>query len=393
MALTIKEPHPHSLMPQASHDEHAREDITASIKHFLTENVYPYDQLVYEKRACPTFVKTEGREPGDCGEVHRLMMEQPYTRMWSAMARSLQEMLWDNAGAIVERQHERLKAEAQNVTDEPVGSLTLDPDFETPRYISAVDIHAMPGGYGADQGDDDLFNAAVYDRGAYYYTLGRVGRQAEGAGSALVRAVKQFFPALKPKRILDIGCAAGWSTTTLAAGFPDAEVHGIDVGAAFMRYAHARAEALGRAAHFHQMSGERLKFPDGHFDLVTTGAVFHETSKQAAPNIMAEIHRVLRSGGVSMNYDIPCAGDFDLHGQFMLNWDCYFNGEPFWREWTSWDRREFMAGAGFEPDSVVQAFADRDRDGHFKLFPSQFDDVHPSARGGIGRVQFFGAPR
>ena len=392
-ALNIKEPFPHDIMPLASHDEHARENITAAMKHHLSEHVYPYDELVYEKQAKPSFVKANGREPKDCGEVHHLMMEQPYTRMWSSMARTLQEMLWDNQGEIVERNKPRLTEAAARLAAEPKGSLTLDPDCDMPRYVSAVDIHAMPGGYSTTRSETDLATPAVYDRGAYYYTRGMAGRWGQGGGLANVTAFKEFFPDLKPKRILDLGCAIGWTTLPIVDEWPEAEVHGIDVGESFMRYAHARAEALGKVVHYHQMSGEHLKFPDGYFDIVFTGGVFHETSKKAAPAIMKEIYRVLRKGGVSFNYDIPYGGEYNLHAQFMLNWDCYFNAEPFWREWTSWDRSEFMSWGGFDKDKVIDTWADRDHEGNFRFFEKPFDELHTSARGGIGRVQFFGAQK
>ncbi len=141
------------------------------------------------------------------------------------------------------------------------------------------------------------------------------------------------------------------------------------------------------------MNGEDLKFPDEHFDLVMSGGMYHETSKKAAPRIIKEIYRVLKPGGVSMNYDIPYGGEYNLHEQFMLNWDCYFNAEPFWRQWTAWDRADFMSWGGFDKDGVIDAWADRDHEGNFKFFPKPFDELHTSARGGIGRVQFFGAKK
>ena len=391
--LNIKEPVAHNMLPLASHDEHCRENVIAAMKYHLTNEVYPYDELVYEKQVKPKFVAEHGREPEDAREVHKLMMNEPYTRMWSSMARTLQEILWDNQSEITAHNMPRMQEQARKNGKKPLGTLTLDPDFEVPRYVSAVDIHAMPGGYQTSRSEDDLYSPGVYDRGAYYYTMGMSGRYGEGGGNALVMAVNELYPELEPKRILDLGCAVGWSTLPLVDAWPEAEVHGIDVGEAFMRYAHARAEAKGKKAHFHQMSGEDLKFPDGYFDLVMCGGVYHETSNKAAPKILQEINRVLRPGGVSMNYDIPHGGKYNLHEQFMLDWDCYYNAEPFWQQWTSWDRTEFMARGGFDPERVIDAWADRDHEGNFKLFDEPFDNQHPGARGGLGRVQFFGAEK
>jgi len=393
MLPVIDQPFPHDLMPTPDHDEHAREDFTVTLKMFMTENVYPYDEVVYEKRAKPKFVKENGREPEDCDEVHHVMMDDPFTQFWSATARNLQEANWYNQGRVAERQLDRLEKQAKEKSKNPVGSLTLDPGFAMPNYIDAIDIHCMPGGYQTTLSDEDVYAGALYDRGAYYYTKGMVGRYGQGGGSAIVMAVKELFPALKPKRILDVGCAIGWSSAPLLEAYPDSEVYGIDVGAAILRYGHARAEALGHKIHFLQMSGDDIKFPDGHFDLVVSGGVFHETSFKGAKKMIAEMNRVTAPGGVCMNYDIPYGAEYSLHAQFMLNWDCYYNAEPFWRQWTSWDRTEFMANGGFDRAAIQEWWADRDHHGNFKLFRVPFDELHKSARGGIGRVHFFGAQK
>lgn len=391
MIVALKQPFPHAMMPLPTHDEHAREDFIVTLKMHMSDNVYPYDVAVYEAKAKPRFEKEHGRAPATCDEVHRLMMDEPFTKFWSAVARNMQEMLWDNQGRIAEHELPRLQAWVKEKAKAPLGSLTLDPDFKIPRYIDAVDIHCMPGGYQTTLSDEDVFVGAVYDRGAYYYTKGMAGRWGEGGATATINLMRDLFPDFKPTRILDVGCAIGWTTTPWVDAFPDAEVHGIDVGAALLRYGHGRAEALGKKVHFHQMSGEDLKFPDGHFDLVFSGGVFHETSNNAARKIIKEMHRVLRPGGLTLNYDIPYGGEYSLHAQFMLNWDSYYNAEPFWRQWTAIDRTEFLTTAGFDPATIIDAWADRDHDGTFKLFPKPFDELHTNPRGGIGRPQFFGA--
>jgi ubiquinone/menaquinone biosynthesis C-methylase UbiE len=70
-------------------------------------------------------------------------------------------------------------------------------------------------------------------------------------------------------------------------------VWGIDVGGPLVRYAHARAAALGHDINFAQMNAEETTFPDGHFDLVVSHILLHETSGKAMPRIFKEAHRVL----------------------------------------------------------------------------------------------------
>ncbi len=118
---------------------------------------------------------------------------------------------------------------------------------------------------------------------------------------------------------------------------------------------------------------------------------FLSTSNNAARKMMKEMYRVLKPGGLTLHYDIPYGGEYGLHAQFMLNWDSYYNAEPFWRQWTAIDRTEFLTTAGFDPATIIDAWADRDHEGRFKLFPKPFDEIHTNPKGGIGRPQFFGA--
>ncbi len=390
MTFQIAEPFPHRVMPRANHDEHARENATLSLKLHMTHNVYPQDRRIFEQIARRKFVAHHGREPRDKTELRHLMMGEPTTRMWSAIARNLQEMLWDNVGGCIERQLEALVTESENGARRARGSLRLNPNLQIPRYLSAVDIHAMPGSYGTDLAPGDVYAGALYDRGAYYYTKGLGGPLNDGTGRALVESYRQFYPEGQPSRILDLGCAIAASTLPWADAFPDAEVHGIDIGAAMLRYGHARAEALGTTVHLSQQNAEATDFPDDYFDIVATAGVFHETSTGASTRIMREVHRILKPGGLSLNSDIPHQHHNDLHDQFMLDWDSHYNAEPFWAHWTAMTSGALMTAGGFKADDVWERWRDRDHTGGYSLHerPKTPDE---SNNGGIGKGVFWGA--
>ncbi|MSO66129.1 MAG: class I SAM-dependent methyltransferase [Alphaproteobacteria bacterium] len=391
MVVRITEPYPHQMMPLATHDELARQNATLGIKLFMTYNVYPGDEVVFDKQAKPRFVREKGRTPKDKYEMRHLMMRQPYTQMWSAIARTLQEMLWYNMGECIERQLPELDRTAAQLHRKAKGTLRIDPQFKVPAYLSDVDIHAAPGSYGTDLSADDVFAGALYDRGAYYYSKGLSGPFNDNTGRALVEVCKAVFPNFKPKRILDFGCAVGASTLPWKTAFPDAEVSGIDVGSAMMRYAHARAEAFGHAVHFSQQSAEHTDFPDNYFDIVASSGVFHETSHSGSSNIMKEVYRILKPGGMSINSDIPHQHHNDLHDQFMLDWDCHYNAEPFWAQWTSMTSQELMSQAGFPPANVWEKWRDRDHQGGYSLHDRPKEGPHISNQGGIGKGVFWGA--
>ena len=82
--------------------------------------------------------------------------------------------MWDSVGESVERQLAGLIRKSKSFK-KARGTLRLDPDLQLPRYLTAVDIHFMPGNYSTELTDDDVFAGAIYDRGVYLRSLGGIG--------------------------------------------------------------------------------------------------------------------------------------------------------------------------------------------------------------------------
>jgi ubiquinone/menaquinone biosynthesis C-methylase UbiE len=162
---------------------------------------------------------------------------------------------------------------------------------------------------------------------------------------------RTHWPEYRPARILDLGCTIGTSTLPWAQAFPEAEVHGIDVGAPILRYAHARATSMGVPVHFSQQNAERTDFEDGRFDLVLSHILLHETSRQALPRILAECRRLLRPGGLMLHLEVP-RGDTPME-QFMHDWESYNNNESFSRFMTDLDLCAVAVQAGWSPDQLT----------------------------------------
>lgn len=346
----------HDLLPEMSHDESARQEFVRSFKLFLAHKVSPGNKKVYEEDVRPQLEK-KGK-PESIPEIGRLMNQQEYYQFWSSLQRCSQEMMWNAVQIPVERQLDKLIDKAKEVTaGDTLGSLTLDPNLEVPNYHSAVDIHCMPGGYHTDLCENDVAAGAVYDRGVYIYSMGRMGPFNNDIGASTAKWLKENHPEFKPKRILDLGCTVGHSTLAWAEYYPDAEIHAIDIGAPVLRYAHARAEALGVKVHFHQMNAEELNFPDEHFDVVSGSILIHETSTKAAPRIFSECQRVLTSGGVMMQAETPPYQNLEPYDAFMLDWDTRNNNEPFWRASHKIEPVKACTKAGFEADNVFEVLA------------------------------------
>jgi ubiquinone/menaquinone biosynthesis C-methylase UbiE len=341
----------HPMLPTQTHDELARENFARSFKKVVFNHLTPGVRDIWEHRVGPEFEAKEGRPPADRHEIRKVMMNDSYVKMWCSLRRVSQELLWDAVSENVERQRDDLIEKAKKMEGE--GTLKLDPSVEVPRYISAVDIHLMPTGYWQDTCEDDVASGALFDRGVYVYASGQLGQLNDGYGNTIVdNFLKVEYPDLQPKRILDVGCTAGGSMLKFIDTYPDAEVHGIDVGAPVLRYGHARMKGLGRVGHFHQMNGEATTFPDGHFDIVYSTILMHETARTALRNIFAESYRTLAPGGIMIHAEFPQYEGLDAFTQFMLDWDTYNNNEPFWGAMHDTDLEALANSVGFDRSNV-----------------------------------------
>ncbi len=278
------------------------------------------------------------------------MEKDPYYKAFCLLNRATQELLWDTVGESIERQLPTL-SEAARAVAPAGGSLSLDADFVLPDYAKKVDIHVMPGSFHAERGTGDLYAGALYDRGVYIYAYGGLGVENAALGQGTVDFVRARFPALAPRRILDLGCGAGMSTLPLARAFPDAEIQAVDIAAPMLRYAHARSESMGVAIHYSQQDAGRTNFADGSFDLIVSNLLLHEVPQKLTKRIIRECHRLLAAGGVTVHNDMV-GWPTDPFEEFMAEWNGHHNNEPFERGSGTLNWRAACADAGFAPSDI-----------------------------------------
>lgn len=343
----------HEMLPRATHDEQARQNFVQSLKVHLATTVSPGNKAVYEKRAKPRFEREHKRAPQDRHDVRRVMKDEPYYQTWSTLLRTSQEMMWEAVGSSVERQLPQLIAQAKT-NGKTLGSLTLNPQLPIPPYHTAVDIHCQPGAYHSETTIDDVAAGAIYDRAVHVYAMGRMGPMNDDIGASLAAYVKHQYADFQPRKILDMGCSVGHSTVPYVDTYPEAEVYAVEIGAPMLRYAHARAEALGKRIHFSQQNAEQTNFADGSFDLIVSHILLHETSRTAIRNIVRECHRLLKPGGMMMHVEVPQYHGMDPYDAFILDWDTYNNNEPFWGTLHDMDLVELAASGGFTKEKVIQ---------------------------------------
>ena len=339
----------HPMLPEASHDERTRQEFAKGLRGYIQQAILP-GLTPLHRRVMASDASGHGA-PADRHAIRRKMVHQPYFQAYASYNRIAQELLWNSVIDSVERELPRLERKAVELEAQGARA-AIDPKFDTPRYVTALDIHCMPGGYASQADPQGIAAGALYDRGVHLYAMGYLGPLNDDMGRSVCNYLRRHHPGFRPKRIIDLGCTVGHSTLPYKDAFPDAEVWGIDVAGPQVKYAQLRAAALGRDLRFAQMNAERTSFPDGHFDLVVSHILLHETSGRAMPRIFAESHRLLAPGGLMIHADLPPFDLMDPFTQFILDNETYYNNEPFWGAMRDLDQVDLAVRAGFPRDAL-----------------------------------------
>lgn len=347
--------HHNDAFPRPSHDEAARQRYAMGLRRHLFGSLREAVGKAFRDGIAPDYQMREGRPLEALDVARHELLGLPAYQFFCDLHRISQDMIWNSVIDTLDRTGPELTAAYRQVQGRARGSLELDPDLPVPAYLDLVDIHCMPGSYQRSTGDDDLVAGALYDRGGYLYSPGG-GPDGSGLGHSSLAFLRRAFPDFSPRRILDMGCGVGGPTLAYADAFPQAEVHAIDIGAALLRYGHLRAESLGKVVHFSQQDAAHTRFPDGHFDLVLSHIMFHETAADAVLPILAESRRLLAPGGVMLHVDLPPLDRLpDPFTRIIFDGDAWYNNEPFWMRMHVLDWPAMLREAGFAPEHTQVA--------------------------------------
>ncbi|MCC5867231.1 MAG: class I SAM-dependent methyltransferase [Gammaproteobacteria bacterium] len=337
-----------------THDERARQGFVSALRRHVMVKMSAAMRASYERELRPQFERTHARPPADGVEVRRLMRPHPIYQAWSALRYNAQEMTWASVQPQIERHLPALRKEAERAQQAAPSLLRLKPDTKLPSYYTALDIHLMPGNFHSEFGDQDVAQGAVYELGTAVFGGGMMLRRRGAVGLSMAHYLRIAHPQFVPQRILDLGCTVGNNTLPYVEVFPDAEVHGIDLSAPQLRFAHARAQACGATVHYSQQNAEQTDFPDGHFDLIVSSFFLHEISTASTRKVFREAWRLLRPGGLMLHMELPPASEADPYYNFYLDWDAYHNNEPHYAEFRRQDFAALCSEAGFEERNFVQ---------------------------------------
>ena len=338
---------------EPSHDERARQGFVSMLRKHAIIDLRRALREDYESRVEPA-LERQGKRPTDWRGIEAAMQGEPSYRFYSSLRYNAQEMCYLSVQPAVERALPQLIDLAREAAtrNEAGGSLRLDPKLEVPRYVSALDVHLAPGWVHQEHTADDVSQAAVVACGGKVFLGNHPFRKRPAViGESIAAWVKERWPGFRPRRILDMGTTNGKNLLPYHEAFPGVELHGIDVGAPVLRFAHALAEHEGVPVHFSQQNAEHTDFPDGHFDLIVSSFFLHEIPVKATRNVLRECHRLLAPRGVMCHMELPDKASVGAYENFFWNWDTHNNNEPYYTSFRAEKPRQLCAEAGFDPVS------------------------------------------
>ncbi len=341
----------HEMRPTLNTEDMARGQFVSGLRSFILHDLAADMRYAYDNRAAADFASQHGHAPKDGAEVHKALRPDPAFKVYSALRVEAQRMVWNSVGPVVARELYKLNKAAEQVKDRP-GQVKLAPGFEVPRNVSALDVHLMPGSY--TRGGDTLEAGAVYDQGLAVFSMGLMGENLDDIGLSMARYISRKFRDFKPTAILDMGCTIGHNTLPWKQTYPQAKVTAIDAAGSVLLYGSARAKMLGQDVDFVQMSADALDFPDQSFDLVFSSMFLHEISNKTREKVFAEAYRVLKPGGLMLHMELPPNDQMSAFDGFYLDWDSWYNEEPFYKAFRDQDTRTICKAAGFGADDYLQ---------------------------------------
>lgn len=377
--------------------ELARQGFVSALRKHVMVNLSSDMRQAYDANVVPKYLAENGRPPETPRDVQKAMAPQTLYRMWSSLRYNAQEMVWASVQDSVERALPNMINVAEDAanTNPAGGSLRLNPELEIPRYVSALDVHLMPGCFHTEHTPNDVAQGAVQVAGGDVFRGGFRHRKGNpgGVGESIAQYLKQKHPDFKPKRILDMGCNTGKNLYPYLDVFPELEAHGIDVGAPLLRFGHAVASHEGKPVHFSQQNAEHLEFEDNSFDIVTSSFFLHELPVKSTKAIFAEARRVLRPGGLMVHMELPPNSEVDPYYGFYLDWDTGpNNNEPFYAEFRDQDLATLCCGSGFCQDKYFQILIPNYSSFGAERFRAFVNGEVPSPKHGNGASWFiFGA--
>ncbi len=254
---------------------------------------------------------------------HSLLFDNP----WLDFARHYPEV-WLDLPQIAQRVHRKRYQEfSQDISTEGY-----------PKYY-LQNFHYQTNGYLSDD------SAELYDLQVELL----FGGTADAMRRRVIRLLKEALaPALASPHILDVACGTGRTLRMVRGSLPKAALYGLDLSPAYLRKANQLLQELpGELPQLIRANAEAMPYADATFDAVTSVFLFHELPGSARQNVINEMSRVVKPGGLIVICDSVQLLDSPELEETMEAFMQTFH-EPYYRDYIHDDLGTRLQQAGCE---------------------------------------------
>ena len=283
--------------------------------------------------------------------VNLLIKTKPIYSIMQRQARQVLIKTAEKNGIPWRKNYQELE---QSGTKNLLDSLT-NPDLVYPDYYQ-VPFHAY------DEGN--LCWQAAFEAASATYSMAlRVWKDEDISWQdaqqrlrhSFYRVLEEYIPNTVTN-ILDLGCSVGISTLTLHRYFTYRQNTPINtIGLDLSPYMLAVAKTTDKKQEISQWQhglGEATGLADNSLDLVTLQFVIHELPRQATKNILKEVLRILKPGGVIGVVDNNPASPV-IQGMPPVLFTLMKSTEPWSDDYYTFDVEAAIKEAGFDYQTTV----------------------------------------
>jgi ubiquinone/menaquinone biosynthesis C-methylase UbiE len=154
-------------------------------------------------------------------------------------------------------------------------------------------------------------------------------------------------------KLLDIACGTGRTLHQLARTDPTMRLHGVDLSHAYIKRARKRLADVDELT-LAVENAEALPWADATFDIVTSVYLFHELPRNARRNVVREMLRVVKPGGLVVIEDSAQPSESPDLAAVLHDFPREFH-EPFYEDYLRDDLGALLEAGGFRDVLTRQA--------------------------------------